>query len=414
MESSNRRVVITGIGVIAPNGFNLDTFWAHLRTGQSAASFVSRIDTSGLPSKVACQLRGFNPADYLAPALANSTPPATQYGIAAARLATRDAAIDLSRVSPDRIGIVAGSTPGRGQQDQSVEEFSGREGRNNGTLRALLNAQAGGSAAAIAHELGISAHTQTLLTGASTGTETIAQAFSLIRDDDADVAVAGAGGAPITAGLWGILCASHHLSRETEEPARAMKPFAGNRDGFILGEGAAFLVIEELSFALNRGAPIYAEILAHGRSFDGANGTPEDLPQFGSLEKALHRAKVHPGKVDYLNANGTATAKNDLAETLAIKKAFGSHAERLQISSTKPVTGHWAGAAGPVETVICALAIKNRAIPPTINLHTPDLECNLDFVPLRERRYPVEVAVNLNAGLDGSNACLILRRVNTK
>ncbi len=406
MQSSKRRAVITGIGVIAPNGSDLNLFWTSLCAGRSAAAFISRIDTSALPSKVACPLRGFNPADYLAPATANHYPPAIQYAIAAARNALDDAAFDSASVEPDRLAIVAGTS----QQLHRSAELPANGDRPRDTLSILINGQTGSGGSAIAHELGLAGHALSLSTGASTGVDTLAQALALIRDDDVDIALAGAAETPITPGFWGLFCASNDMSRECEEPARAMRPFAANRDGFILGEGAAFLVVEELSSALRRGAPIYAEIAGFGRSFDcnGSNGTGGT--GFRSLGKALHRAGVAPHEIDYLNANGTATAENDRAESVAIKQTFGQHAKRLQVSATKPVTGHWTGAAGPLEAAICALAIRHRTIPPTINLTAPDSECDLDYVPLACRGYPVNAAVSLNAGFDGSNTCLVFKK----
>ena len=409
MAPPKRRAVITGIGIVAPNGNDLASFWSNLCSGNSAAAFVNRIDTSGLPGKVACLLRHFNPREYLSPAAANSLPPAIQYGVAAAGLAVKDAAIDLHGVDPDRIAIVGANSPGTGDPLRFNEDLFPNANGSHDKLSVLINAQAGGSGTAVAVELGIQGHSWNFSTSASTGADTLGHALALVRDDDADIAIAGAAEAPITPGYWGIFCASNQMSREADKPGRAMKPFSRERDGFILGEGAAFLIVEELTFALKRGATIYAEILGYARHFNSPGcGETNGSSGFGSLEKALRRANLHPGELNYLNAHGTATPHGDSAETRALKAVFGSDARTVQISATKPVTGHWVGAAGPLEAAICALAIRNGELPPTINLTAPDPDCDLDYVPIQSRRFPVTTAASLNAGFDGSNTCLVL------
>jgi 3-oxoacyl-[acyl-carrier-protein] synthase II len=234
----------------------------------------------------------------------------------------------------------------------------------------------------------------------------------MIQDDEVDVMLAGATDDTLAEPMYGGFCLLRVMSRRNETPQQAMRPFDRERDGFLLGEGAAFLVLEELSHALARGARIYAEFAGHGRSCEAYHSTdthPEGVGFGRSMEKALRRARIHPSEVDYLNAHGTATATNDPIETKAIKRVFGEHSARLALSSTKPVTGHLMGAAGAIETVVCVLAIREQEIPPTINMTEPDPTCDLDYVPNRPRPYPVKVAANLNAGFGGKNACLILK-----
>jgi 3-oxoacyl-[acyl-carrier-protein] synthase II len=235
----------------------------------------------------------------------------------------------------------------------------------------------------------------------------------MIQTDEVDVMVAGGTEAPLIEGFWNGFCVAKVMTRQCERPAEGMKPFDRRRDGFLLGEGAAFVVMEERSYALARGARIYAEVVGHGRSCEAHHSVsphPEGLGMHRAMEKAFRNARIHPDEVDYINAHGTATEANDVAETRAIKRMFGSRARQIAISSTKPVTGHLLGAAGAIETVVCALALHHREIPPTMNLKEPDAECDLDYVPGVSRPYPINVALNLGCGFGGKNSCLVLKR----
>jgi 3-oxoacyl-[acyl-carrier-protein] synthase II len=235
----------------------------------------------------------------------------------------------------------------------------------------------------------------------------------MIRHEDVNVMVAGGAEAPIVPHIWGGLCLSRVMTRRNSTPLESMRPFDRSRDGMLLGEGAAYLVLEELSYALSRGARIYAEILGHGRSCEAYHPVaphPEGIGYHRAMQKALRDARISPDSVDYINAHGTATDANDVVETKAIKRVFGAHASRVAISSTKPVTGHLLGATGALETVVCALAVYHQEIPLTLNLHEPDPECDLDYVPDRSRPYPIRAAMNLSSGFGGKNSCLILSR----
>ena len=411
MQFSQRRAVITGIGLVSANGFDLNTFWNNLTTGNSGASLIDRIDTTGLPFKVACPVRGFVPAEHLSPGSANGYTLVTQYAVAAARKAMTDAGCRPEDAPYPRCAVVASAPAGiTNPLPQPVEHLNGTSPATRNPL-AVLNARMEGGAAAITLELGLRAHTMTLSSGCSHGSETIGEALNLIRNDDADLVLAGAADTPISPDLWGIFSASGLMSRESEHPAQAMKPFARGRDGFILGEGAAFFVIEELSAARARGARIYAEILGYARAIDPPASPQGSAQRFDSLETALRKCEVALNEVDYLSAHGAATAQDDVDETRAIKRCFGDSAKALQMSGTKPVTGHLAGAAGALETAICALAIQRHKIPPTLNLNDPDPACDLDFVSGAARDFPVRVAVNLNAGFGQHNSCLVLRAV---
>ncbi len=411
MQFPQRRAVITGIGLVSGSGFDLDTFWNNLMAGRSSASLVERIDTTGLPSKVACTVHGFAPSEFLSSGSANGYALAAQYAVAAARLATEDSGSTAASIAPLRPAVIACAPVGQANPlAHSKEKLNGTRTAEHDPL-ALLNARSEGGAAAITLEMNLRAQAMTISSRCGNGTEALGQALNLIRNDDADWVLAGAADTPISPDFWGIFSASGLMSRESEHPGRAMKPFSRDRDGFILGEGAAFLVIEELSAARARGAKIYAEILEYAQSIDSPSAPAGPRTPFESLNIALRRAGVAPREVNYLNANGIATAEEDIEETAAIKRCFGEDANHLQISATKPVTGHWAGAAGSLEAAVCALAIERHAIPPTINLQKPDPSCDLDYVPNNGRAFPVDVALSLNAGFGKHTSCLVFRTV---
>ncbi|MBI3882294.1 MAG: beta-ketoacyl-[acyl-carrier-protein] synthase family protein [Verrucomicrobia bacterium] len=411
-----RRVVITGMGVIAPPGLELETFWKNVRNGVSSARVVSRFDSSKMPNHLAAEVVGFKPADFMSEKLVKRSDLSTQYAVAAASLALKDAKLNPAELDPDRIGVVEGTT------------VSGMESTLRGHLiylksgyRAInpfdvINAYCGEGSSRIALELGIRGHAITYCSGCASGNDAIGYAFKMVQHDEVDVMVAGATDDNLAEPMFGGFCRLGVMTKNDEEPQRAMRPFDRTRDGFVLGEGSAFLVLEELSHALSRGAQIYAEVLGHGRSceaFHETNTHPDGYGFRRAMEKALRYARVAASEVDYINAHGTATKFNDPIETRAIKTVFGEHAPRVAISSTKPITGHLMGSAGAVEAVVCALALKHQELPPTINLRDPDADCDLDYVPGRPRPYPLRVAMNLNAGFGGKNACLLMRSWST-
>lgn len=414
---SNRRVVITGLGVIAPNGCDLGRFWKTIRDGQSAACPVTRIDVSQMPVKIGCEIRNWSPEQFMDKKTARRLDRSIQYGVAAARLAARDAGLDFTRIDPDRTGVVEATSVSNNESAARTQEIVTQRGYRAVSLFAMINGYAGGGSGEIAIELGIKGHAITMSTGSASGNDVMGYALGMLQNDDADVMVAGGDEAPIIDSVWGGFCQGKVMTRHTGAPAEAMKPFDAARDGFVLGEGAAFVVLEELTHALTRGAKIYAEVLAHGRSCEGFHPVaphPEGLGLRKAMEKALRRARIDATEVDYINAHGTATESNDPVETLAIKRVFGPHAHRLAISSTKPVTGHLMAAAGALETVATALAIKQQIIPPTLNLRQPEPACDLDYVPFRARPYPIRAAMNLSVGFGGKNACLLLRQFDAR
>jgi 3-oxoacyl-[acyl-carrier-protein] synthase II len=408
-----RRVVITGMGVIAPNGHDLDTFWNTVRNGTSAAAPVSKFDTSRLPHRLAAQVTGFDGRNYLDAKMVRRCDLSTQYALAAATLAVRDAAIHFSALDPDRIGVVEGTTVSSMESVlKGYRNYLSHGGYHLLSPTTVVNGYSGEGSSRLALHLGIKGHAITYCSGCASGNDAVGYALRMVQDDEVDVMVAGATDDMMIEPMYAGLSALRVMTTRNDTPQEAMRPFDRTRDGFLLGEGAAFLVLEDLAHALGRGATIHAEVLGHGRSCEAYHPTdshPDGIGFRRAMEKALRRARVHPSEVDYINAHGTATPTNDPIETRAIKGVFGAHARRLAISSTKPVTGHMMGASGAAETLIAALALKHQEMPPTINLTDPADECDLDYVPHRARPYPLRTALNLSAGFGGKNSCLVLQ-----
>ncbi|MBU6400002.1 MAG: beta-ketoacyl-[acyl-carrier-protein] synthase family protein [Verrucomicrobia bacterium] len=409
----SRRVVITGMGVIAPNGQDLGTFWNSIRKGISAAARVSKFDTSRLPHQVAAPITGFDSRRYMEAKMARRCDLSTQYALAAATLAVRDAALDLSVLDPDRLGVVEGTTVSSMESVlKGHKNYLTHGGYHLLSPMTVVNGYSGEGSSRLALALGIRGHAITYCSGCASGNDAVGYAFRMIQDDEVDLMVAGATDDMMIEPMYAGLCLLKVMTTRNDTPKEAMRPFDRTRDGFLLGEGAAFLVLEDLAHALLRGARVYAEVLGHGRSCEAYHPTdshPDGIGFRRAMQKALRKARLHPSEVDYINAHGTATPTNDPIETRAIKAVFGEHARRLAISSTKPVTGHMMGASGAVETVITALALQHQELPPTINLNDPADECDLDYLPRQARPYPARVALNLSAGFGGKNSCLVLR-----
>ena len=410
---AHRRVVITGLGVIAPNGSDLATFWGSIVAGRSAAGPLTRFPAAGAPIQIACEVRDFAPEKYMSPKVARRLDRGIQFAIAAAHLAVRDAGLDIETLEPDRVGIVEGTTVSNNETAARADEAWRTSGYKGVSLSAMINGYSGGGSGEIAIELGIRGHAITLSSGSASGNDVMGYALSMIRGDEADVMIAGGAEAPIIPQVWGGFCKGKVMSTHRGDPREAMKPFDAGRSGFVLGEGAGFVVMEELGHALARGARIYAEVLGHGRACEAYHAVapePQGAGVFKAISHALARSGIDSSDIDYINAHGTATEVNDLVETRGINRILGRNGRRIGVSSTKPITGHLMAAAGAIETVVTALAIHHQIIPLTTNHHEPDPECTLDYVPDRSRPYPIRIAVNLSSGFGGKNACLVLRR----
>ncbi len=412
-RSNIRRVVVTGIGVVAPNGCQLDRFWDSLCAGESAAAEITRFSTEGLPTRIGCEVTSLNVGDYMDARKAKRFERSIRYGIAAAKMALTDSGMSLENMDPDRAGIVEGTSVSGMESTFKGQLAFNSKGYKSMSPFTLINAYCGGCSGEIALELGAKGHVITLGTGSASGNDAIGYALEMIARDEVDLMVAGGSEAPILAPLWGAFCLTRTMTKRNDDPKGAMRPFDRRRDGFLLGEGGAYLVLEELSHALLRGARIYAEVAGHGKSceaFHSVAPQPEGAGLQRAMQKALRRAGMHTTEIDYINLHGTATDANDLVETRAVKHLFGDHARRVSVSSTKPVTGHLLGASGALESAIACLAIQREMIPPTINLKEPEEGCDLDYVTDGARPYPVRAAMNLSAGFGGKNSCLILRQ----
>jgi len=407
------RVVVTGMGVIAANGETLDQFWKSIHEGESAGCPMTRFKAGSAPTLVAAQIQDFKAGRYMDPKSARRLDLSHCYGLAAATLAGMDAKLDFSDIDADRVGVVEGTSASSNEMAVKADQGYAQRGYRGVGPFALINGYSGAGSGEIAEQLGIKGHSITISSSSASGNDAIGYAMGMIKSGEVDVMLAGGAEAPIMPGIWGALCLNRILTRRNDDPKHAMRPYDKSRDGILLGEGAAYLMLEELSYARARGARIYCELLGHGRSCEAYHPVaphPEGIGMRRAIQKGLRNAGVDISEVDYINAHGTATEANDLVETKAIKAIFGKEAHRIAVSSTKPVTGHVMGAAGAIESVVCALAIYHKEIPFTLNHSDPADECDLDYVKGAPRPYPIRAALNLNSGFGGKNSCLVLRK----
>ena len=412
-QSEQRRVVITGMGVIAPNGQDLASFWHTVRDGVSAADRLTRFEVAHLPTRIAAQIEKFDAGRYLDAKKRKRLDLHIQYGLAAARCAISDAGIDIGCLDAERIGLIEGASTSGLESAFGMQQAYLNRGYQRMSPFYLINAYSGSGSAEIALDIGIKESAITCSTGSASATDAIGLACSVIQHAEADLMLAGGAEAPLLAPIWGVFCRTNIMTTRNKTPQEAMRPFDRTRDGFLLGEGAGFLVLEDLSHARRRGARIHAEVVGTGSSCDAYHPTalhPDGEGMYRAMQKALGQAQLKPSEVDYINAHGTATEANEVVETRAIKRLFGEHAYSVSISSTKPVTGHLLGASGAIETIVCALTLQHQEAPPTINLSDPEEACDLDYIPQTSRPRPITVAMNVSSGFGGRNACLILKK----
>ena len=410
-----RRIVVTGMGVMAANGKDLNSFWDSVINGVSSACPITRFDVSSMPTQIGAEIQDFDPTQYIEAKMAGRLELSQLYGIAASKLAISDADLDLNVVDPERIGIIVGSSIGGTEAVIKIQEMYYKRGYRRIPPAGLVNGHHGAVAGDIALHLNIQGFATTISTSSASGSDAIGYALNVLKSGEVDFCLAGGAEAPIFPATWASLCLHKIMTRRNEFPQQAMRPFDHMHDGMLLGEGAAFLMLEELSSALKRGARIYCEVLGYGRSCEAYGQLlphPDGIGAYRAMSKALSQAKIAPEKVNYINAHGTATRANDVVETVAIKRLWGEKARQLAISSTKPVTGHLLGAAGAVETVICALALHHQTIPVTLNFEKGAEGCDLDYVPNQSRQSKVQIAMNINSGFGGKNACIILGKLN--
>jgi 3-oxoacyl-[acyl-carrier-protein] synthase II len=408
-----RRVAVTGLGAVTPLGNDHRTTWEAAVAGQSGIDFISTFDTSGFPVRIAAEVRGFDPAGVVGPKEARRLDRNVVMGVAAAAEAVEDASLD-GAYDADRVGVLFGTAIGGligiAEQHQVLVE-RGPDRVSTFFIPSVLVDAASGQ---IAITLGLRGPNYAPVSACATGSTAIGEAAEIIRRGAADAVLAGGAEACLHPLILAGFCAMRGLAAEEEHPPRASRPFDLTRDGFVMGEGACVLVLEELEAALARGARVYAEVLGYGASNDAhhlAQPDPESLGVVEMMRAALDRAGVEPARVGYINAHGTSTPLGDLAETKAIKEVFGDHAYSVAVSSTKSMTGHCFGAAGAIEAMMCVLAIHEGVLPPTINYETPDPECDLDYVPNEARQVQVDVALSNAMGLGGHNGCVLFGRL---
>ncbi|HWP03800.1 MAG TPA: beta-ketoacyl-ACP synthase II [Gemmatimonadaceae bacterium] len=408
-----RRVVVTGLGVISPVGNDTATTWRAILDGVSGADYITQFDASTFPVRFACEVKGFDPLQYMDRKEARRTDIYTQFALAAAVQAMRDAGLENGGYDPDNTGVIIGSGIGGLKIfEQQHDEFRERGPSKISPffIPMFISDMAAGI---VSMRFNAKGPNYATVSACSTSAHAIGDAFRTIQYGDADVMITGGSEAAITPMAIGGFANMQALSERNDSPKTASRPFDKERDGFVMGEGAGVVVLEELEHALRRGARIYAEIVGYGATGDAHHITqpaPEGEGAQRSMRRALRDAGLKPEDVQYINAHGTSTPYNDLNETLAIKAVFGEHARRLYVSSTKSSTGHTLGAAGGIEFVFSVLAVHEGIVPPTINYTTPDPDCDLNYVPNVPVRCDVEVALSNSFGFGGHNVTLAVRR----
>ncbi len=414
--AQRRRVVVTGMGALTPIGLSVPDFWEALLQGKSGAAPITRFDPTPFATHFACELKGFDPLDYMDRKTARRLDPFAQYALVAADEALRDAGLDpekLSASEKDRIGVVFGSGIGgmRVFQEQTAQYLQRGARLISPLFIPMLIPDI--SAGHLAIRYGFRGPNYAVVSACATANHNIGDAFLLIQRGMADVVLCGGSEAPITEMALGGFNAMKALSTRNDDPARASRPFDATRDGFVMGEGAGALVLEELEHARRRGARIYAEVLGIGMSADAHHITAPDPEGEGAalaMQALLRDADLRPEEVDYINMHGTSTPLGDVAETKAIKRVFGEHAYRMNLSSTKSMTGHLLGAAGAVEAIATILAIVHQTVPPTINFEHPDPECDLNYTFNAPQQRPVRVAISNAFGFGGHNTAVAFGR----
>jgi 3-oxoacyl-[acyl-carrier-protein] synthase II len=416
METALRqkRVVVTGLGVVASVGHNVNDFWASILAGKCGIERVSLFDAKDYTCQIGAEVRGWDAAAFMDPKEVRRNDRYTHFGFCAARQATADAKLEMAREDPDRVGVIIGSGIGGMwtiESQHTVLMTRGPRKVSPFMIPSLISNMCSGL---VAIDLGARGPNFSIVSACATATHAIGESLRMIRRGEADVMVCGGAEAAITPLAYAGFCSMKAMSTNNENPQKSSRPFDLNRDGFIMAEGAGILVLESLEHAQARGAHIYCELAGYAATCDAYHITSPD-PEGKGLSQAMSRsledARVKPADVDYINAHGTSTPYNDKFETLAIKKVFGDHARKVMISSTKSMTGHLLGAAGGIEAIISVKTIETGEVPPTINLDTPDPDCDLDYVPNVKRRAPVKTVMSDNLGFGGQNAALVFRQL---
>jgi 3-oxoacyl-[acyl-carrier-protein] synthase II len=406
-----RRVVVTGLGAITPLAMGVEESWQKLCLGKSGVARITKFDPSGFNVQIAAELKDFHPEDFLDKKKIRRTDPFIQYALVAARMAIHDAGLTINGNNTSRVGVVLGSCAGGmdmfGRNLLALRD-GGPEKVSPFFIPGFLPNMAAGE---VSMDFGIRGPSKCVITACATGNNCIGDALRLIQYDEADAMIAGGSDAyVIPIGIAGF-DKMRGLSRRNNEPEKASRPFDKDRDGFVIGEGAGVVILEEMRSAIQRGARIYVELIGYGSNIDSFHITEPDWEnQARCLKLAMNDAAISPSDVDYINAHGTSTVVNDVSETKAIKSALGEHSRKVPVSSNKSMIGHLLGAAGGVEAIFTILTIRDGIMPPTINYDTPDPECDLDYIPNIARKGQVNIALSNSFGFGGINATLVFRK----
>lgn len=408
-----RRIVITGMGIISPLGTGIEKNWRGIVEGKSGVRRITRFDAANYPVQIAGEVPDFNPEEFIEKKEIKKMDTFIHYALAASIMAAKDAGLEVTSDNAERVGVYIGSGIGGLPAIEHWHTVLKEKGPGRVTPffipMVIINLASG----QVSIQLGAKGPNSSAVTACATGNNSIGDAFKIIERGDADAMIAGGTESVITPLCVAGFSSMKALSTRNDVPEAASRPFDKDRDGFVLGEGAGILVLEEMEFAKKRGAKIYAEIVGYGMTADAyhiTSPTPEGEGAARCMNMALKSGGINPEEVDYINAHGTSTPPGDAAETMAVKRVFKEHAKKLAVSSTKSMTGHLLGAAGGIEAVFTALAIYKGIMPPTINYETPDPECDLDYVPNKAREKKINFAISNSFGFGGTNATLVFKR----
>ena len=409
----NRRVVVTGLGVIAPNGIGKEEFWGAIKSGRSGITRITKFDPAPFTSQCAGEVNGFDPADYIERKRLKRMDRTSHLAVSAAKMAVEDANLDFTKEDTDRIGVILGiAAAGYGYILEQHHTFL-KKGPMRINPFTVIASFSDSSSSQIAIEFNLGGPNFSVSSACSSGVDALGYAFNAIRRDEIDLAVTGGADAPLFPGVMASFCVVRSLSTNNDEPDKASRPFDRKRDGFVLGEGAGILILEELEHAKKRNAHIYAEILGYGITCDASHITqprPDGEAAARAIRLALKDANIKAEEINCISAHGTSTPLNDKTETMVIKKIFGNRAYKIPITALKSMIGHLLGGAGPVELIAGILSMENGVIPPTINYEYPDPECDLDYVPNEAREAKIDTILKNSFGFGGKNSALVMRR----
>ena len=408
-----KRVVITGLGCVTPVGTGKDDFWVNIKSGVSGIDKITRFDYTNYQTQIAGEVKDFTPEDYISKKELKKMDRFTQFAMVASKLAVADSELDLNNIDGNRMGTVIGTGIG-GVETIEAQHKNLLEKGNRRVSPFFIPMMIGNMAAGqVAIEFGAKGPSTNICTACASGTNSVGDAFKIIQRGDADIMIAGGTEAAVAEFAVAGFCNMKAMSTNNDNPQKASRPFDKDRDGFVMGEGCGILILEELESAIKRNAKIYAEIVGYGMTSDAYHiTTPAENGEGAarSMQMAINDAGIEAEKIDYINAHGTSTYYNDLYETMAIKSVFGENAKNVSISSTKSMTGHLLGASGAIEAIVCALAIKDNFVPPTINLENPGEGMDLDYTPNKGKERTINYAISNSLGFGGHNATIVLKK----